>query len=125
MLPDLGLAYLNEGFSRDASHHFYDVPFEEIDFVAPHSYSVMLNKAHKGEVHALSLDFSDDILAELLAHLPAGARKTFGKSIIGKPFPFRAKLPSQVTVFAVECHLGQRQHVANEEFVPFIIARLT
>ena len=121
MLPDLGLAYLKHGVDPSTPHFFYDVPFSEIDFVEPHSYSVVLNKTHNGQVHAFSLDFSDDFLAELLAHFPADVRKDFGATLIGRRFPFRAKLPSEVTVSALTCRLGTLQRGAKEEFVPFIV----
>jgi len=124
MKPDLGLMFLRKGVSRDVTLSFYEMPLREIDFVSPHTYSVMYDIPVDGEVYAASFDFSDDIFGELIARLPVEVRKNFGASLNGRRFPFRASLPAPVTLSVVECRLGAKQSGANEEFVPLVITRV-
>jgi len=124
MKPDLGLQYVAQGISKNMAIMFYDMPFHDIDFVAPNAYSVMFDIPVEGTLYAASFDFSDDIFAHLIARIPADIRKRFGASLTGKRFPFRVALPAPITLSVVECHLGDKQRGANEEFVPLVITRV-
>jgi hypothetical protein len=124
MKPDLGLHYVEQGVSKNVAIMFYDMPFDDVDFVAPNAYLAMFDIPVEGVIYAASLDFSDDIFAHLIARIPADVRKHFGASLTGKRFPFRVALPAPVTLAVVECHLGDKQRGANEEFVPLVITRV-
>ncbi len=125
MKPDLGLELLQSGIGNDVAHFFYSVRFRTIDFLAPNSYSIMLNHVHSGNEYAVSFDFDDDILAFLVAMVPADLREAFGKSIIGKSFPFSAELPVDVEAATLECRLGSIQRGAHDSFVPLVIVGIS
>lgn len=93
MAPDYGLELLRSNIGHDVALTFYGVPFRTIDFIAPNSYSTMLEHQHLGKEFAVSFDFDGDVFAFLIAKVPAELRESFGKSVIGKSFPFSADLP--------------------------------
>ena len=124
MKPDLGLRYLRGGYRPDLRIFFYGLPFRDIGFLAPHSYSVMFEYPLGDDIYALSFDFSDDLLACLLSKLPPSSSEQFGSALIGRGFPFRAALPVPVTAEVVECHLGAIQRGAHDEFVSFVITSI-
>lgn len=125
MKPDFGLEQLRNGVGKDVALHFYGVPFRTIDFLAPNSYSIMLDHQHSGQDYAVSFDFGDDVFAFLISRVAAELREDFGKSIIGKSFPFSADLPMSVEAAALECRLGTMQHGAHDSFVPLLVVRIT
>lgn len=124
MKPDLGLLRLHQGCDKETVIFFYGIHFVDISFVAPDLCSVLFEYPLDEEIYAMSFDFSDDILGELLSNLPMLLQQEFISSINGKRLPFTAALPMQVTANVVECHLGDIQQVQNEEFVPFVITRI-
>ena len=124
MKPDFGFYHLQNGYRKDLEISFYNVSFVDIGFVAPHAYSVMFDYPFNDTVYALTFDFFDDIFAHLLSKLSSAARDHFGQSIIGRNFPFIAKLPLQVTADLVVCRLGEIVHGAHNDFVPFIVIRI-
>ena len=81
MNPDYGLYHLLEGYDQKVVLHFYDVPFKVLGFIEPYSYTAMCNLPFNDTIYALSFDFSDDVLAHLLALLPTHDREQFGSSI--------------------------------------------
>lgn len=124
MKPDLGLRHLRDGYGRETPIFFYGVHFVDISFVTPGLCSVMFEMPHEGDIYAMSFDFSDKIFRKLLSKLPSAHQQRFIASINGKRLPFTAPLPVQVTASVIECHLGELQRVAKEEFVPFVITRI-
>lgn len=121
MKPDFGLRHLQDGYDKNVILHFYDVPFKDIGFTAPNSYTTTLNITFGDTVYAVSLDFSDDIFAFLLSCLEPSDRELLGSSLIGKTFPFMATLPLPVVARVVTCHRGELQRGAHDEFIPFVI----
>jgi len=65
MDPDLGLQYVRDGFARDVAILFYNVEFREVAFVSQDVCSAMFNYPYKGQVYAISFDFSRPILDHL------------------------------------------------------------
>lgn len=122
--PDLGLRLIDEGIRDDVLQVYYDVPFDRIDFLAPETYSTMLEIEREGTVFAVSFDFDDDIFAQLLARIPSNKRQDFGKSLDGNRFPFSVNLPEVVVARIVECQIGELQTGAHDSFVPLVIMRI-
>jgi len=73
------------------------------------------------EMHALSLDFDQEILLELLARLSPQAQQSFLAEVNGQLPPFHVSLPEPVLVERVWCVLGEEQEVEGENFIPFVI----
>jgi hypothetical protein len=122
--PDLGLAYLRDGCGCDVSILLYDVPFDAVHLVSPGQFSLLVHHPYKGQPHALSFDFGEEICVQLLARLDSRERAEFVESATGRSFPCTIALPRTVRVSTVECTLGQRQRSAAEDFVPFVIRRI-
>lgn len=125
MKPDYGLELLRSGIDGNVSLNFYDVPFLSVDFLAPSSYSVMLEHKHAGKDYAVSFDFNDDVFALLISKIPIDLREQFGQSINGMSFPFSADLPLAVVVSVLECRLGAPQRGAHDSFVPLVVVAIS
>jgi hypothetical protein len=126
MNPDLGLIYQQQSLIVDQPVEFLQIRFSEIDFVS-HELCTTLFDVPWGEdaqLHALSLDFGQDILLELLAHLTPEAQQTFLAEVNGQLPPFHVSLPEPVLIERVWCGLGEEQEVEGESFIPFVIQSL-
>jgi hypothetical protein len=126
MNPDLGLIYQQQSLIDDQPVEFLQIRFSEIDFVS-HELCTTLFEVPWGEdakLHALSLDFGQDILLELLAHLEPDAQQAFLTQVNGQLPPFHVSLPEPVLVERVWCALGEEQEVEGESFIPFVIQSL-
>lgn len=126
MNPDLGLTYQLHAAAPDQPVEFLQIRFSEIDFVSPELCTTLFDVpwGEDAQMHALSLDFSQDILLELLARLSQEAQQAFLGQVNGQLPPFHVNLPEPVLVERVCCVLGEEQEVEGESFIPFVIQRL-
>lgn len=126
MNPDLGLKYQQQSLAGDQPVEFLQIRFSEIDFVSPELCTTLFEVPFGEDraVHALSLDFDQEILLELLARLSPEAQQTFLAEVNGQLPPFHASLPEPVLVERVWCELGEEQESEGENFVPFVIQSL-
>lgn len=126
MNPDLGLTF-QDHFSASAEPvEFLQIRFSDIDFVS-HELCTTLFEIPWGEdqaVHALSLDFDQPILLELLSRLTPEEQQSFISEVNGQLPPFHVSLPEPVLIDRVSCVLGEPQEVEGEVFVPFVIQSL-
>lgn len=125
MNPDLGTVY-QQSLAADNAVEFLQIRFSEIDFVS-HELCTTLFEVPWGELqalHALSLDFDQEMLLQLLARLPPEAQQQFVAQVNGQQPPFHVSLPEAVLVDRVTCVLGEAQEVEGETFVPFVIQSL-
>lgn len=122
MNPDLGSAY-KQSPAADNAIEFIQIRFSDIDFVS-HELCTTLFEVPWGEeqqLHALSLDFDQEVLLQLLARLPKAAQQEFVAQVNGQLPPFHVSLPEAVLVDRVRCLLGEEQEVEGEVFIPFVI----
>lgn len=122
MNPDLGTVY-QQSPAADNAVEFLQIRFSDIDFVS-HELCTTLFEVPWGEaqaLHALSLDFDQQILLQLLARLEPEAQQHFVAQVNGQQPPFHVSLPQAVLVDRVTCVLGAAQEVEGETFVPFVI----
>ena len=120
--PDLGL-YMQKNYSAVDSHHFYSVLISELFYVAKNLYSVNCSiTLDKGE-YAVSFDFNELQLFELLQNLGNEELMALILPVFGVPFttPQKLVLEDNVIVVEVECKLGQPVKSAYEIFIPFIV----
>jgi hypothetical protein len=122
--PDLGLHRLQHGFSRATEQIFYDVEVVDFDFVSPNLYSIMFEHSEDGVAYALSFDFDNQLMSQILGKLPPTECATFLNSIEGRRYPFRATLPQPIHLNTIESYLGETQHGAHDAFVPFVVKRI-
>jgi len=123
MNPDLGLTYQLQAVAPDQPVEFLQIRFSEIDFVSSETCTTLFDVpwGDDAEMHALSLDFDQEILLELLARLSPQAQQSFLAEVNGQLPPFHVSLPEPVLVERVWCVLGEEQEVEGENFIPFVI----
>lgn len=122
MNPDLGTVY-QQSLAADNAIEFLQIRFSDIDFVS-HELCTTLFEVPWGddqELHALSLDFDQEILLQLLARLTPEEQQQFIAEVNGQQPPFHVSLPEAVLVDRVSCVLGEEQEVEGEVFIPFVI----
>lgn len=126
MTSDLGLTYQQQSPAGDQPVEFLQIRFSEIDFVSPELCTTLFEVpfGENNEIHALSLDFGQDILLELLARLSPEAQHAFLAEVNGQLPPFHVTLPEPVLIDRVWCELGEEQEVEGENFIPFVIQSL-
>ncbi|PKM31705.1 MAG: hypothetical protein CVV07_00920 [Gammaproteobacteria bacterium HGW-Gammaproteobacteria-11] len=123
MHPDLGLTYQQQNPNGGESIDFLQIRFSDIDFVSTDLCTTLfeLPWGEQGEPHALSLDFDQSLLLELLSRLSPEAQQQFLDEVNGQLPPFHVSLPEPVLVDRVSCVLGELQEVEGEVFIPFVI----
>ena len=126
MNPDLGLTYQQNSPLTDQPVEFLQIRFSDIDFVSPDLCTTLFDVpwGEDEQLHALSLDFSQEILLQLLARLDSTAQQRFLDEVNGQLPPFHVSLPEPVLVERVWCVLGEEQEVEGENFIPFVIQSL-
>ena len=67
--PDYGLYLMNEGH-QDVNHYFYDFRLYSLAVIAYKQYSTMVELPFADEVYALSLDFNQQQLDQILTKAP-------------------------------------------------------
>jgi hypothetical protein len=65
--PDFGIRLMNEGYAQDVTHHFYDCHLVSLTVLGEGQYSTTVETPFEGQVHALSLDFTEEQLQEILS----------------------------------------------------------
>jgi hypothetical protein len=65
--PDYGLRLMNSGIGRDVDQFFYDFRLYSLTVLGRGQYSTMVHLPWEGEICALSLDFNNRQLGEILA----------------------------------------------------------
>lgn len=126
MNPDLGLTYQQQSLASDQPVEFLQIRFSEIDFVSAELCTTLFEVpwGEEATLHALSLDFDQDTLLELLARLSPQAQQTFLAEVNGQLPPFHVSLPEPVLIERIWCVLGEEQEVEGERFIPFVIQSL-
>jgi len=118
--PDYGLRLMRDGVSRDTEHFFYDFRLFDLTVLGAGQYSTMVEMRYDGEVHALSLDFNqsqlDQILDKATPQLGALIRAELARDVAS---PRAIDFEGEVA-FGVRARLGRPQKVQRETFVPFI-----
>ena len=68
--PYYGIRLLKEGFSSAVALNFYDFRLYSLTVIGRGQYSTMVEMPYAGESHALSLDFDQRQLDQILAKKP-------------------------------------------------------
>jgi hypothetical protein len=118
--PDYGLRLTNDGVSRDVDHVFYDFRLYNLAILGHGQYSTMVEIPYDGEVYALSLDFKQEQLDQILLKAePPLAAFLRGELSRDPSTPRMINLEGEVA-FGVRACLGELQKVQRESFVPFV-----
>ena len=118
--PDYGLRLMRDGISRDVDHSFYDFRLFSLTVLARGQYSTMVEKPYSGELHALSLDFDQRQLEQILAKATPQLTAFIRAELARDPASARTIDFEGEVAFGVRARLGQLQNVQRESFVPFV-----
>ena len=118
--PDYGMRQLKDGVSRNLDHFFYDFQLYSLTILGQGQYSTMVELPLAGELHALSLDFSQNQLEQILAKAPNQIASFIHQELARDPFTPRTIDFEGEIVFGVRARLGELQKVQHESFVPLV-----
>jgi hypothetical protein len=118
--PDYGLRLMNAGVGRHVDQFFYDFRLYSLTVLGRGQYSTMVDLPSEGELYALSLDFNQVQLEQILSKAPpdlaAFLRKELSlDSSSPRTIDFNDNIP-----FGVRARLGQLQSNQREKFVPLV-----
>lgn len=118
--PDYGLRLLRDGISGDVDHFFYDFRLFSLTVLARGQYSTMVEQPYGGELHALSLDFDQRRLEQILAKATPQLAAFIRAELARDPASARTIDFEGEVAFGVRTRLGHLQKVQRESFVPFV-----
>lgn len=118
--PDYGLRLMKEGFSSQMDQFFYDFRLYSLTVLGRGQYSTMVEMAYAGELHALSLDFNETQLNQILSKATPQLRSFLKTQLTADPStPRTIDFDGEVS-FGVRARLGHLQKVQKESFVPLV-----
>ena len=116
--PDYGLRLMRDGISVD--QYFYDFRLYSLSVLGRGQFSTMVEIPHAGELHALSLDFNQKQLEQILSKAPPRLTAFLRAELERDPAsPRTIDFEGEVS-FGVRTRLGQLQKVQRESFVPLV-----
>jgi len=118
--PDFGLRQMKEGVSSSVDQLFHNFSLYSLTVLGRGQYSNMVDMPLAGELHALSLDFNQQQLDDILAKAPPRIAAAIRTEISKDPYRQRTIDFEGEVVFGVRARLGSLQKVESEQFVPLI-----
>ena len=119
--PDLGMRMVNDGISRNTVQHFYDFRLDHLSVLGRGRYTTIADMPCKGEMHAMSLDFTQEHLEQILDRAPAEIAKQVKAELSKDPLTARTiEFKGGVTI-SVRAGLGEIQQSLYENFVPLVV----
>lgn len=118
--PDYGLYLMNKGISRDVDHSFCDFRLYSLTVLGHGQYSTMVDLPFAGKLYALSLDFNQKQLEQILTKASPQLLSFIKEELSRDPFTPRTIDFVGEVVFGVRARLGQLQKVKKESFVPLV-----
>lgn len=118
--PDYGLRQLKDGISHNVDIFFYDFRLYSLSVLERGQYSTVVEVPIAGELHALSLDFTQEQLDQILARGPRHIASFISRELERDPSSPRTIDFDGEVVFGVRARLGELQKVQNESFVPLV-----
>jgi hypothetical protein len=118
--PDYGLHLMQQGTSSTTDLLFYDFSLFSLSLLNRGEYSTTVEKGHDGKFYALSLDFNQAQLEQILAKADPLIAAFVRTEISQDPASPRSIDFEGHIVFGVRARLGQLQTAAKEQFVPLV-----
>jgi len=122
--PDLG-QHIKKGFGTYGTHHFYGAIIEELFYTGKNLYSFSCTMTFEEVAYAVTFDFTQMQLFELLQSLGNKELMELILPVFGAPFtePQKLVLGDHTILTQIECTLGQPVTGAYETFIPFIVQK--
>ncbi len=122
--PDYGLRQLNDGISRNVDQYFHDFRLYSLTVLGQDQFSTMVEMPIAGELHALSLDFNQSQLNQILFNASPQIALFISKELKRDPFTPRTIDFDGEVVFDVRARLGDLQRAQYESFVPLVVQEI-
>ena len=122
--PDLGKCFIEKGISRDIGHYFYSVPIDHVSILDINLFSMSISYFMEGLEHAVTFDFDEYYLWEILKLAPPHIVDEFKEqliNVVAQPYTITFSSAFKIGIQAV---LGESQSVEHEEFVQFNIKNI-
>ncbi len=118
--PDFGLRQMKDGVPKNVDFNFCDFHLYSLTVLGHGQYSTMVEIPFAGETHALSLDFNQKQLDQILSKASLEISSLIRKELSHDPVTPRALFFEGKVVFGVRARLGELQKVQRESFVPLV-----
>jgi hypothetical protein len=119
--PDYGFQLVTDGIAPTTDLFFYDFCLNSISVLGPSNYSTTVEHRYRGTWHALSLDFNEAQLQEILARTTPEVADSLRAELRRDPASARSiDLPGQI-IFSVRARFGKLQTAEKEQFVPLVV----
>jgi hypothetical protein len=118
--PDLGLRLLAEGTASSDDQIFPNLRLYELSILGSGQYSTTLFVFYDGELHALTIDFNQKQLDEILLKASSQIRDQIKAQLAFDSVTVRSFVLDGCVSFGVRAWLGIVQHADLERFVPLI-----
>jgi hypothetical protein len=122
--PDYGLRRMRDGATGDLDIYLYDVLLDGIDVLERGQFSTMVEVPYQGEAHALSLDFGQKHLDDILAMGSVELQQFVLSELSRDPDSSREIEFEEDVVCGVRARLGTVQEAEDERFVPLVVQEI-
>lgn len=121
--PDYGIRLAEEG-RTGSDLFFYDFRLYSLTVLGCGQFSTMVDMPYDGKIFALSLDFDQAFLRNLLSRAAPETARTILDELHDDPdSPRTIELPAAIA-FGVRARLGKLQSVEKEQFIPLVAQEL-
>jgi hypothetical protein len=118
--PDYRLRLLKDGVAPGTDLFFYDFHLFSISVLGGGNYSTTVNTRYDGQMHALSLDFNQRQLEEILARADLSLAASIRAELSQDAVSIRSIDLNACVTFAVRARSGRLQTAEKEQFIPLI-----
>lgn len=126
--PDYGLHILSSGWSKSAPIYLLNCSLDHISILEEGKYRATMGRTTSGKKFAITYDFGEDVLQEIMKIVPEHIRRLINKGIEGQkndpPNIFTVEFNELVPISGFAAHLGSVERAEREDFVPLIVERL-
>lgn len=122
--PDYGIWLKDNGISRQTKITFSDLPLRHVDVVSAGHYCTTAATAVDGRGYAVTFDFDDAILEQIIFLLPDALASTIKPALKTAKGPASFELPGPLRLQAT-ARIGTRQNGRDEQFVPLVIEKIS
>ena len=122
--PDYGLRLITDGYPSDVVVNFYEYRIFSVDIVGLNHYTTTANISYEGEEHALTLDFDNYQLDQILSKASPGLAQFVRSDLTRDPATPRSIRFEEYVSFGVSARLGKVEKGLYESFVPLVAKKI-
>lgn len=121
---DYGLKMLEEGYSNEVLFNYPNFKIFSITIIGLKQFTTMVDFPYNDEVYALSVDFDDEALIQMMVFSSLFTQEQLIKELQSDPItPRTIDLVDSFSV-SLSLKLGNIQKNQNETFLPFLIHKI-